>query len=133
MDQLQKCFITMLDKIEELCPEVDERYSARSVNVAILDTGVQMTKDHYKRGYQNRLKECRTWLGTTAAEGELLPLGTNDGNGHGTHGTSVFLQATRSTNVNVYIAQVFAGRKEQLVQGENGNTSTVDRIVNVSA
>jgi subtilisin family serine protease len=121
----------MYDKLDGICPEVDEGYSTQPVKVAILDTGAYMSRDNYKHAYSGRLKECRTWLNTAEADGEVFALGSSDDDGHGTHGASVLLQATRSTDVHVYVAQVFSGRNEKVVENVK-NMPTVDRIVNVS-
>lgn len=131
MEQLQACITTMYDKLDGICPEVDEGYSTQPVKVVILDTGAYMSRDNYKHAYNGRLKECRTWLKTAEADGEVFALGSSDDDGHGTHGASVLLQATQSTDVHVYVAQVFSGRNEKVVENVE-NVSTVDRIVNVS-
>jgi hypothetical protein len=102
------------------------------VKVAILDTGVQISTDWLRGVYEGRLKECRTWLTTENPEGEEFELGTRDSDGHGTHGTSVLLDVTRSADVHVYAAQVFNKREEKVIVEFEEDDLNVKRIVDVS-
>jgi hypothetical protein len=86
---------------------------ARHVRIAVLDTGASIPQHLLENLYDNRLVECRTWLDSWADEGK--PFDANcDEDGHGTHGTSVLLGATAETDIEIYAAQVFRNRTEQV-------------------
>jgi len=87
--------------------------NARPVRIAILDTGAFIPQDVLTDLYDNRLKECRTWLDSWDDEGKLIDAKSDD-DGHGTHGTSVLLSATAETDIEVYVAQVFGSRADQV-------------------
>jgi hypothetical protein len=119
----------VLTKLESFSPGIN--FVDSPVKVAILDTGVQIPNHRLTNNFEQRLKECRTWLGTSASEGEKLAPGGHDADGHGTHGTSVLLQATRNTGIHVYAAQVFKDGDELVPQTASNNDNIVTRIVNV--
>lgn len=107
MTQLRNCVETVLPSGRLL------ENRARTVKIAILDTGAFIPQDTLEDLYDNRLIECRTWLESWDDEGKPIDACSDD-DGHGTHGTSVLLRATAETDIEVYAAQVFRNRTEQV-------------------
>lgn len=109
------------------------------VKIAILDTGADISLEKLTNVYDERLVENRTWLLSNKAEGESLVDGDGkrlqdqplDCNGHGTHATSLLLEATQGTGAEVYVAQVFRGAAEKIVQDEIIDNQTVTRVADV--
>lgn len=132
MKRLQDTLDDLYDKMDEFCPGAYEDEPDKPVKVAILDTGAYMSRDYYKHQYQGRLRECRTWLRTDDVEGQKFPIGENDDDGHGTHGASVLLEATKNLNIHLCVAQIFAARHEKVAQEGTEGDDVVTRIVNVS-
>lgn len=107
MELLKNCVATVL-------PLTDlPGRNATPVKIAILDTGAFIPQDILTDLYDDRLKECRTWLDSWDDEGKLIDANSDD-DGHGTHGTSVLLSATADTDIEVYVAQVFGSRADQV-------------------
>ncbi|KAK0880595.1 hypothetical protein LTR87_005559 [Friedmanniomyces endolithicus] len=77
------------------------------VRVAVIDTGVHIDEDTLLLKYDGRLKECRSWLEDANGDAGQMMLSPADSVGHGTHATSLLLQATQHTPCEVYAAQVF--------------------------
>ena len=107
MESLKKCVRTVLPSTDQ-----SER-PPRTVKIAILDTGASIPQDVLTDLFDNRLIECRTWLESWDDEGRPFDAGS-DSDGHGTHGTSVLLNATSETDIEIFAAQVFHGRAEQV-------------------
>jgi hypothetical protein len=76
----------------------------RPVRVAVVDTGAAIEASDLDI-YDNRLIECRSWIGKDP--GRLVTNTTADEVGHGTHATSSVLKVTENTDIEVYVAQVF--------------------------
>ncbi len=77
------------------------------VRIAVIDTGVHIDEDTLDLKYDGRLKECRSWLKDANGDVGQMMLSPTDSVGHGTHATSLLLQATQHTPCEVYAAQVF--------------------------
>ncbi|KAK1056933.1 hypothetical protein LTR74_014531 [Friedmanniomyces endolithicus] len=77
------------------------------VRIAVIDTGVHIDEDTLHLKYDGRLKECRSWLEDANGDAGQMMLSPADSVGHGTHATSLLLQATQHTPCEVYAAQVF--------------------------
>ncbi|KAK1066325.1 hypothetical protein LTR74_007212 [Friedmanniomyces endolithicus] len=77
------------------------------VRIAVIDTGVHIDEDTLDLKYDGRLKECRSWLEDANGDAGQMMLSPADSVGHGTHATSLLLQATQHTLCEVYAAQVF--------------------------
>ena len=77
----------------------------RPVRIAVIDTGAAIEGSALEDLYDNRLVECRTWIGED--RGRLVNCATSDAAGHGTHATSLALQVTENTDCEVYVAQCF--------------------------
>lgn len=125
-----------MNKLQNCNSEVfrqDSRADSNSepIRIAILDTGADIPSDLLYGEYAERLVDIRSWLNTTSKNGRQLSSTGLDSDGHGTHGTSVLLQATRYTNIKVYVAQIFAGREQRLEDDVRIGNMTVWRIVNV--
>jgi hypothetical protein len=96
------------------------------VRIAVIDTGAQIHGDELEFMFDSRLKECRSWLDSAGAgDGVVMPLGGDD-DGHGTHTVSLALKATQNTHCELFSAQVFRTRQEQL---ESGNAETTQRAI----
>jgi DNA transposition AAA+ family ATPase len=108
------------------------RNKINPVRIAILDTGAHIPADEAEHVYNGRIKECRTWLRSTKDSGEALAGPCSDRDGHGTHGTSVLLQATENTKIEVFVAQIFDRSTEKVKQDSIIDDQTVRRIANVS-
>jgi hypothetical protein len=76
----------------------------RPVRIAVIDTGAAIEASDMDV-YDNRLIECRSWIGEDP--GRLVADATGDEVGHGTHATSLVLKVTENTDAKVYVAQVF--------------------------
>ena len=86
---------------------------ARPVKIAVIDTGALIDEDSLDFKFDGRLKECRSWLDESAGKPGTEMSGGADNVGHGTHATSLVLQATMHTDCEVYAAQVFAVQQDQ--------------------
>ncbi|KAK6440112.1 hypothetical protein LTR95_003656 [Oleoguttula sp. CCFEE 5521] len=121
MKQLQGCISKTLTSL----PPAPSG-SKGPVEIAILDTGADICESQRQSLYDGRLREIKTWLHSNKVDGEHL-IDPQDGqrlgppldlNGHGTHGTSVLLNATEGTGIEIYVAQVFKGAQEKHVSGQ---------------
>jgi hypothetical protein len=96
------------------------------VRIAVIDTGAQIHGDDLEFMFDSRLKECRSWLDSAdAGDGLVMPSG-GDADGHGTHTVSLALRATQNTHCELFSAQVFCTRQEQL---ESGNAETAQLAI----
>jgi hypothetical protein len=96
----------------------------KPVRIAVIDTGAKIHSDHLEFIFDSRLKECRSWLDPSAgAKGLEMPAG-GDEDGHGTQMVTLALRATRDTPCEVFAAQVFRNRKDQLRAGATATTQT---------
>lgn len=102
------------------------------VRIAILDTGAHIPSEQAEVVYDDRVKECRTWLTSTRHDGEPLLGPNSDRDGHGTHGTSILLEATQNTGIEVYVGQIFDKRTEKVKNDSIIDHQTILRISNVS-
>ncbi|KAK0290620.1 hypothetical protein LTR35_000051 [Friedmanniomyces endolithicus] len=75
------------------------------VRIAVIDTGVHIDEDTLNLKYDGLLKECRSWLEDANGDAGQMMLSPADSVGHGTHATSLLLQATQHTPCEVYAAQ----------------------------
>ena len=92
----------------------DESLSvAKPVKIAVIDTGVCIDEAILEQRFDGRLKECRSWLDDGDGENGAVIPPCADAVGHGTHATSLVLQATEHTGCEVYVAQVFNSREDQ--------------------
>ena len=81
--------------------------------MAIIDTGASFGAKA-ARMYSRRIKDCRSWVGTTEqthACGEPQSYKDCDLDGHGTHTASVLLATDK--HCEIYIAKAFRARKEK--------------------
>lgn len=101
------------------------------MRIAILDTGAHIPSEQIENVFDERVKECRTWLHSTKADGEILQGPCSDRDGHGTHGTGVLLNATQDTGVEVFVAQIFDKRTEKVKHDSIIDDQTVRRIADV--
>lgn len=101
------------------------------VKIAILDTGAHISPEQIDL-YDDRIIQCRSWLNTENSRGELLQDPSSDHDGHGTHGTSILLDATQGTDIKIYVAQIFESRSEKLKDDSFVDNATAMRIANVS-
>ncbi|KAK5110337.1 hypothetical protein LTR62_006045 [Meristemomyces frigidus] len=83
------------------------------VKIAIIDTGVSIDESILDQEFDGRLRECRSWLKDGDGEDGAVISPNSDAVGHGTHATSLVLQATEHTGCEVYVAQVFNSRGDQ--------------------
>lgn len=88
----------------------------RPVRVAVIDTGAAIESSTLEDLYDNRLRECRSWVGNEPAR--VVRDATADTVGHGTHATSLVLKVTENTDCEVYVAQVFG--KDPQHKGPSG-------------
>jgi hypothetical protein len=105
--------------------------SGRPVRIAVIDTGAAIEGDVLEDIYDNRLIECRSWIG----EGDparLIEGATGDKVGHGTHATSLVLKVTENTDCQVYAAQVFERDPQQKRPSGNDLGLTTKAIALVS-
>ena len=115
----------------ELCQKHTSE-NVKPVKIAILDTGAHILRDKIEDIYDDRVVECRTWLRSQKDEGDALDGTSADHDGHGTHGTSVLLEATQDTDIQIFVAQIFHKRSEKIKQDLFTEDRTVWRISRVS-
>lgn len=100
------------------------------VKIAVLDTGALLFDHKMKLLYNDRLKECRSWLGRDCAAAGVELVTGGDENGHGTHMTSLLLDSIPIAALNIYVAQVFGGKYK--CQGQTTLQSENTAIAHVS-
>jgi subtilisin family serine protease len=99
------------------------------VKIAVIDTGAAIEASVLDV-YDNRLTECRSWVGKDRAR--LIKGSTIDKVGHGTHVTSLVLKITENTNCEIYVAQVFEGNPQQQSPSDKDWESKTEAIALVS-
>jgi hypothetical protein len=102
----------------------------RPIRIAIIDTGAAIGNSDLEYRYDNRLIECRTWIGEEP--GRLVEYTTSDSTGHGTHATSLALGVTENTDCEVYVAQCFEKPPQQKLVLEKDSEATAEAIALVS-
>ena len=103
------------------------RNTARRIRIAVLDTGLQLSKKA-KVTFSKRLPVCRSWLEPTYFPNGDLNSGDIDTDGHGTHATGLLL--TTAPYADVFVARVFESRHEK--QGAGISQIIGQRIAHVS-
>jgi hypothetical protein len=102
----------------------------RPVRIAVIDTGAAIEDSELEERYDNRLIECRSWVGEDP--GRLVKRATSDAVGHGTHATSLALEVTENTDCEVYVAQCFEkSPQHKSLHGEDSDT-VAEAIASVS-
>lgn len=109
-----------------------DKISTRPIKIAILDTGAHIPRTELDHLYDDRIKECRSWLTSLGNDGDIMDGPSSDPDGHGTHGTGVLLEATQGTGIEVYVGQIFDKRSEKVKQDTILDDRTVMRISKVS-
>jgi hypothetical protein len=113
-----------------LPPSLDKSRPAallnRPVKIAVVDTGAAIEGSILEDSYDNRLIECRSWIGEDRAR--LIRGATADKVGHGTHATSLVLKNTENTDCEIYVAQVFEKDPHQRSPSNKGLGSTAKSI-----
>ena len=102
---------------QDFLPTPDLQDVTKAVKIAVLDTGAKFTKAILQNHYDNRVREIRKWhLASASAQipdsGIHIPDG-DDEDGHGTHSTSLVLNATQNTDCLVYVAKVFGSKQDK--------------------
>ena len=72
------------------------------VKIAILDKVAHFSGDFIGELYDEGFAKCCTWLESQDEGGKLLDRGSVDSEGHGTHATSVLLDATEGTGIHIF-------------------------------
>lgn len=87
-----------------------------AVKVAVLGSGAKFTEIVLRDRYDYRLREIRSWYGSSALvpdSGILMQDGEDD-DGHGTFLTSLLLNTTQETDCLIYVAKVLGNLTNRL-------------------
>jgi hypothetical protein len=106
-----------------------KRHVYRPIRLAVIDTGAAIESSILEDLYDNRLVECRSWIGKNSAT--VVKDAAADRVGHGTHAASLALKVTENTSCEIYVAQVFDRSPVQEASSKNDMGVVAEAIARV--
>jgi hypothetical protein len=101
------------------------------VRIAIIDTGAAIDEallESYDYNGRSRFCACRSWADEQYGD-QGKEIGHEDFVGHGTHATSLALKITENTDCEIYVAQVFQGDPQKIMEEEQTSKSTATSAI----